>query len=122
MAIAERGEVEITIDGEVFTMVPTMRVVSEIERAVCGIVPLSCKLVDMTYTNTEIATVIAVSLKDKKGPSVEEILQSIHEEGVLNFTPAVTTFVLNCLGGSKNLEKAGKEASDKSGKQEATTD
>lgn len=106
MAIAERGEVEVTIGGDVYTMVPTMRIVCEIEKAVGGIAALANKLIEASYTHMEIATVISVALRSKNGPTTEEMYQILLDDGISSYIVPVMDFCRNCLGGLKNLEKA----------------
>lgn len=105
MANAERGEVELMLNGKEYILLPTFNAMCTIERKTGK--PLMAIATDMmNMSHTEVATIIHHFLKmaDADKPSFNSIGMDVMAEGMTNMIRKMDPVFTAALGGSQKEE------------------
>lgn len=94
-----RGEVEITLAGEIYTLRPSFKAIAGIRRALGEpILRTARRFMDMEFGPEEIVAVMAAAMVDKKPP--EHLGEIVYQEGVGRLGAKILPFLIGlCNGG-----------------------
>lgn len=115
MANKVRGEVDVELDGNTYTLRPSWQVVEKIERELGGVLGIMNRVKEGNVRIDEIAFIIYAGLegnKTQKTPSFKDVHQIVFDTGFVNYISVVSSFLVGAVGGSKNIG----EAEEKGGK------
>lgn len=102
MANANRGEVEITLAGDSYTLRPSFQALCEIEEATgMGIAALLRRYGDGAFGVRDVAAVLWAGIRatDRQAPRMNEIGEIIVEEGLAAFVEPVGRFLARAVSG-----------------------
>lgn len=103
MANPSRGEVQVTLAGEICVLRPTFHALCELEhQAGCGIIELARKFHAGNFSLRDAACIIWAGLRGagKDAPALDAVGERVLATGVVTLLPALTQFLFYALGGS----------------------
>ena len=103
-----RGEVDLTLGGDTYTIRPSFDRIANIEGQVGGILPFLERLQTNRWTVTELVTVVQCMMRGQSdGPKPKEVpdLMLQAEDGVISFVGPVAEFLTNCVTGGRKEPK-----------------
>lgn len=101
----QRGEVEITLGGQSYTIRPTFQVLSSIEGALgCGTLAVVQRWTRGEIAVTEVAQILFQALRPMKGPALNKIGEMLMREGYQHHIAPLVNFMARPFTGNDATE------------------